>query len=239
MSTPNSPATGSASTTRLWLGICIIIFGLLAALDNLGLLTHGFFLQLWPLALVVLGLVKLSRKEQQQGLSGYVFILAGLFLLVANFGSASLVDAIWPLFIVALGVFVVTKALRSNRSVPPELARDEGFLSGTAIFGGTKRRPTESAFKGGEMTAIFGGFELDLRQAVLTQGQVRVDIFVLFGGGEIRVPQGWAVDIKATTIAGAQEDKTLHFPGEGAAQESRPTLILTGLALFGGLTVTN
>lgn len=236
---PGTTSPGTASSTRLWIGITIIVFGLLAALDNLGFLHDGFFMRLWPLVLVVIGLAKLNRSEPQRGLSGFVFILAGLFILLMNFGGPNLEEAIGPLFIVALGVFIVIKALRKNRSVPPELASHEGFLSGTAIFGGTKRQLSGTEFKGGEMTAIFGGFELDLRQALPSDPQFRVDVFILFGAGELRVPQGWLVDMKAAAIAGALEDKTLHLPSEAGVAEARPTLVITGLALFGSLTVTN
>jgi hypothetical protein len=235
---PESPQ-GNPPTTRLWIGIAVIVFGVLAALDNLIPHHHGFFIQLWPLLLVVIGVSKLSRNQPERGLPGYVFILAGVFLLVVNFGGPNLVELIWPAFIVALGIFIVTKSLRKNRGVPPDLAAHEGFLSGTAIFGGSKRRPAGTDFKGGEMTAIFGGFELDLRNASPLDPQCRVDVFILFGGGEIRVPQGWTVIMKATTIAGALEDKTLHLPVEALETAPRPVLVLTGLALFGGLTVTN
>jgi len=92
-------------------------------------------------------------------------------------------------------------------------------------------------FKGAELTAIFGGFDLDLRLATLEAPQVRVDTFVLFGGGEVKVPQGWAVTMKGTAIMGGFEDKTLHLPAaEGAPQVH---LVITGLVLFGGLVVTN
>ncbi|MCC6514499.1 MAG: hypothetical protein IT187_10825, partial [Geothrix sp.] len=118
--------------------------------------------------------------------------------------------------------------------VPPELARSEDFLQGTAIFGGFKRRVLTQAFKGGELTAIFGGYEVDLRQAALESGQARIDVFVLFGGGEIRVPEGWEVANRATAIAGALSDSTHHGP---TTVEDRPRLVITGLILFGGTEV--
>jgi len=240
--TPMTEANpGNPLSTRLWIGISVIVFGLLAALDNLGFVHEGFFLKLWPVVLVVIGFTRIGRNEPEKGLSGYVFLLAGIFLLVNNFARHSLMETIWPLFIVALGIVIVTKALRKNRGVPPDLAAQDSFLSGTAIFGGTKRRPSTQEFKGGEMTAIFGGFELDLRNVALEGNQVRVDVFILFGGGEIRVPHGWGVTMKATSIAGAFEDKTLHLPAPDGLSEPgvRPNLVITGLALFGGLSVTN
>jgi predicted membrane protein len=239
MTSAPEPSPGCTSTTRLWFGIGIIVFGLLLALDNLGFLHHGFFIKLWPLVLVFLGLSRLGPNQQERGISPFVFIGAGAFLLIWEFGGADFSEAIGPLFIVALGIFIVTRTLRRNRGVPAVLAAHEGYVSTTAIFGGTKRRPASQDFKGGEMTAIFGGFELDLRQAALEEGQARVDVFILFGGGEIRVPQGWSVDMKASAMFGALEDRSLHLPAPAGAAACGPTLVLTGMALFGGLTVTN
>jgi predicted membrane protein len=232
------PPASSPYSTRLWLGIAVIIFGILMALDNLPFSHDHLFLRLWPVILIVVGIGKVSRPQVEKGISGWVFVLAGAFLLLHYFGSDNLTDALGPLFIVALGVFLVTKALRKGRGVPPELAAHDSFISSTAIFSGSKRRVTQQDFKGGELTAIFGGFELDLRQATLEGNQVRVDVFVLFGGGELKIPQDWAVTMKGSAIMGGFEDKTLHMP---SAEPLGPRihLVVTGLILFGGLTVMN
>ena len=57
---------------------------------------------------------------------------------------------------------------------------------------------------------------------------------MLFGGGEIRVPEGWEVANRATAIAGALSDSTHHGP---TTVEDRPRLVITGLILFGGTEV--
>jgi predicted membrane protein len=228
---------------RLWIGVAVIVLGLILTLDSLGLVNSGLLFRLSPALLVVFGVFRIRQDQQTRGLSGYFFILAGLFLLLVNFGPERLSDSVGPLFLVFLGIFLVVKALNKTRRVPPELASHQGFLSCTAIFGGCKRKPQGSDFKGAEMTAIFGGVDLDLRSTVLEQEQVRVDVFALFGSGEIKVPQHWNVTLKATAIAGAVEDKTLHLPGElpgeGAPATARPHLVVTGLALFGGVTIVN
>ncbi|HLO66533.1 MAG TPA: DUF5668 domain-containing protein [Holophaga sp.] len=236
---PYDEHTPQANPTRLWIGIAIIVSGLLALLDNMPFFRgHDFVRNLWPLILIVLGIGKLTRQgPQDKGISGYVLIAAGIFFLVHNFTDGNISELFGPIVIIGLGVFVVMKALRRNRGVPPELAASDAFVSSTAVFSGTKRRVTGQDFKGAELTAIFGGFELDLRQATLEAPQVRVDTFVLFGGGEVKVPQGWAVTMKGTAIMGGFEDKTLHLPSaEGAP---RVHLVITGMVLFGGLVVSN
>ncbi len=223
----------SPFSPKLVLGIAIIVMGLALTLDNLGLVQAHLVFRLWPLVLVALGGAKL-RQEGSGGTGAWVLIFVGLFILLANFGHLQLTDALGPLLIVALGILLVVKALKQSRGVPPELEKSDDFLQGTAIFGGFKRKVLTQAFRGGELTAIFGGFEVDLRRAALAEDQARVDVFVLFGGGEIRVPEGWEIASRATSILGSVSDSTYH---DGESQAGRPRLVITGLTLFGGVEV--
>ena len=224
----------SPFSPKLVFGVAIIVAGLVLTLDNLGLIEAHTILKLWPLVLVAMGVAKLRQDRNSGGLGGWFLVLGGTFLLLFTFARGHLADALGPMLVVALGILIVVKALKQNRGVPPELARSEDFLQGTAIFGGFKRRVLTQAFKGGELTAIFGGYEVDLRQAALESGQARIDVFVLFGGGEIRVPEGWEVSNRATAMFGALNDSTHHGP---STQEYRPRLVVTGLILFGGTEV--
>jgi predicted membrane protein len=224
----------SPFSPKLVLGVAIIVAGLVLTLDNLGLIEAHTILKLWPLVLVAMGIAKIRQERNSGGMGGWFLVLGGSFLLLFTFARGHLADALAPMLVVAVGILIVIKALKQTRGVPPELARSEDFLQGTAIFGGFKRRVLTQAFKGGELTAIFGGYELDLRQASLEAGQARIDVFVLFGGGEIRVPDGWEIANRATAIAGALNDSTHHGPNP---PEGRPRLIITGLILFGGTEV--
>lgn len=234
MNAPVEPKAPSPFSPKLVVGVAIIVAGLVLTLDNLGLVEAHVLFKLWPLVLVAMGIAKIRQDGREGGMGGWFLVLGGAFLLLFTFGRGHLADALGPMLVVALGILIVTRALKQSRGVPPELARSEDFLQGTAIFGGFKRRVASQAFKGGELTAIFGGYEVDLRQAVLENGQARIDIFVLFGGGEIRVPEGWEVIHRTTAIAGALNDGTHHGP---APAEGRPRLVITGLILFGGTEV--
>jgi len=234
MNAPEDAKAPSPFSPKLVVGVAIIVAGLVLTLDNLGLIEAHTILKLWPLVLVAIGAAKIRQDRGGSSLGGWFLVLGGAFLLLFTFGHGHLADALGPMLVVAVGILIVVKALKQNRGVPPELARSEDFLQGTAIFGGFKRRISTQTFKGGELTAIFGGYEVDLRQAVLENGQARIDVFVLFGGGEIRVPEGWEISNRATAIAGALNDSTHHGP---ASPDSRPRLVVTGLILFGGTEV--
>ncbi|HLP30730.1 MAG: hypothetical protein H6P99_840 [Holophagaceae bacterium] len=232
--TPEDAKAPSPFSPKLVLGVAIIVAGLVLTLDNLGLIEAHTIFKLWPLVLVAMGIAKIRQDRSGGGMGGWFLVLGGVFLLLFTFSRGHLAEALAPMLVVAVGILIVVKALKQSRGVPPELAKSDDFLQGTAIFGGFKRRVLTQAFKGGELTAIFGGYEVDLRQAALDSGQARIDVFVLFGGGEIRVPDGWEVSNRATAMFGALNDTTHHGP---SPTEARPRLVVTGLILFGGTEV--
>lgn len=223
-----------AATISLVAGISIVVLGCLIFLSNLGWI-HGYIVwKLWPLVLVAIGGAKLYQRKGEAGVGPILLVGLGLLLLLHNFELASLDSMIAPLIMVALGIFIITHSLKRQRQVPQHLSTSQDFVQGTAIFGGVKRRVSTLNLQGGELTAIFGGFECDLREARL-EGQARLDIFVLFGGGELLVPEGWDVVVRTTSLFGAVDDKTRSAqPQEGV---TRPTLLITGLTLFGGIDI--
>ena len=230
-------AKSTSTSPQLVLGAGIVILGCLLFLANLGFVHDRFIWKLWPLILVALGVSKLvPRREGKSPVGPVILIAIGVLLLLQNFNLGRLDDLIPPLLLIALGIFVVTRGLKRQRSVPDHLAASDDFLSGTAIFGGVSRRLASQDFQGGELTSIFGGFEADLSRAQL-QGSARLDIFILFGGAELRIPEGWDVSVKATAALGGIEDKTYHRPAPVEGEAPRPRLVITGLVLFGGLEI--
>lgn len=215
-------------------GVGMIFLGVLSSLDILGIADMHVVLRLWPLILVFMGIAKI---RQDGGSGGYALLLGGLFALIVIFGHGHVEEFIGPMILVGMGIFVIVKSLNKHRGISPEQRLSEDIVSGSAIFSGFKRRVFAQAFKGGELTSIFGSFDVDLRKAGIQDGPARIDIFVLFGGGELRVPEDWRVDIQASAIFGAIEDKT-HTRGE-ATNEAQPRLIVTGMALFGGVEVSH
>jgi predicted membrane protein len=83
-------------------------------------------------------------------------------------------------------------------------------------MGGFKRRITTPDFRGGEITAIMGGCDLDLRQSSIN-GVAVLNVFAMCGGITIKVPVDWTVELDGTPIMGGFEEKTIVPPTRRSA----------------------
>ena len=112
----------------------------------------------------------------------------------------------------------------------------QGVLREDAIFSGGKRKVVSPDFKGGEVSCIFGGFDIDLRRAGMAGDSAVLVVNAVFGGCDIKVPESWDVVMEISAIFGGCDDKTLH-PDPSLPGVKR--LILRGSAVFGGIDVKN
>jgi len=80
--------------------------------------------------------------------------------------------------------------------------------------------------------ALFGGVDLDMREAVFEAPRVEISGFWCFGGLNIKVPEGMQVRDETAGIFGDTDVRDLGEPIPGA-----PTLVIKGVALFGGVMV--
>jgi len=237
MRNPRLPA--AAGAVRLVFGILVIVAGLLFTLDNFGFVSARFLIGLWPVALIAVGLTKaLQRKGFWNGFWGWVVSLAGLLLLLDNLHILRFpVWKLLPLVLVAFGIRLVQKA--GGRTFPDRTieSRTAATLDETAIFGGWDRAISTKEFLGGEINALFGGFELDLTNCQIPDDEATITVFIAFGGGDIRVPDDWNVEVRAFAIFGGTDDKTDHSPIDGDVPPKK--LVIDGFVVFGGLDIKN
>ena len=112
----------------------------------------------------------------------------------------------------------------------------EGELNDYAIFGGVERKVTTDDFRGGHVSAMFGGVEVDLRRAGMRGDSAVVDVSAMFGGVEFKVPQNWAVVPSVAAIFGGFSNKSVQPNGDMPGVKR---LFIKGSAVFGGVEVKN
>ena len=110
-------------------------------------------------------------------------------------------------------------------------------MKSIAIFAGSKvgRRPWQPGKKVWSI-AIFGGSEIDFRQAELEEGITQVTAFSLFGANKIIVPQGTPVTLSGFSMFGAREDRRLQ--AKKTPTTPAKSLHVNATNIFGACTVT-
>jgi hypothetical protein len=232
---------GQPEASRLGLvwGALIVAAGVALLLDHLGFIAIGSLFRFWPMILIFFGVGHLFTPSNRTW--GGILIVVGAVFQLNSLGITHLRFAdMWPLAIIAVGLMLMWGALK-----PPIVAKGSvdaaDVLEAVAIFGGTERRIKSQAFKGGRATSIFGGVELDFRDANIDGDEATLDINCIFGGVEIRVPDAWNVHSRSIPVLGGYSDKT--GPSSAAPQDpsgpKRKTLIVTGTVIFGGVEIAN
>jgi predicted membrane protein len=230
-------------TPQLAIGICIMAAGILLTLDRLHIAQTDRLLRFWPAALVAVGVTIWVRRPDRQGrFWGSVWIFVGAWLLLNTLGlvRVGFWELFWPLVLVLVGLKLVMHTVSRPAEQQDTAARRGVTL--LAILGESKRSSDDKPFRGGQMTAIMGGCQLDLRQATMAPGdEAPIDLFALMGGLEIWLPSSWAVATDVVPILGGVEDKRL--PAVADARVDRPAepprVLLRGHVVLGGLTIRN
>ena len=79
---------------------------------------------------------------------------------------------------------------------------------------------------------VFGGIELDFREAVFTSMRVEVQVIAVLGSVEIKIPDRVHVENLVNCIFGGSEMKDV-----GAGDPNGPVIVLSGYGVVGGVTV--
>lgn len=102
-----------------------------------------------------------------------------------------------------------------------------------AIFSGSSRAGHWRVRRHTSVLTVFGGADLDTSEAVYEDRTVTINVFCLFGGFSLKVPEGVEVRSQVVGIFGGTDVKVAQ-PQPGA-----PVVILKGAAVFGGVDVRN
>jgi hypothetical protein len=119
----------------------------------------------------------------------------------------------------------------TTTSGQPAQARRGGRI--VAIFSGATRKGAWHAEPVMEVVTVFGGAELDFREAVLPGNEIVLRATTVLGGIEITVPPEMRVVDNGVAILGGRE---IHGGG-GPVDADAPVLRLEGICVLGGVEV--
>ncbi len=219
---------------RAFFGVTIAAFGGVLLLRNLEIIKfdswHVFWGTVWAAGLILAGLMTIfSSRRASLRVWGLLLMTIGVSIGLGAYGviNISIWKIFWPVMLIAIGLMVSVGSGGHKRS-KKSAAADSGSEK-IAIFYGEESR-VKGDYTGGSATAIFGGVELDLRQAKIKDGAV-IDIFTFCGGVSINMPDDVIVKNEVRGILGGSEDRTV------SKSSAKKTIILRGECVLGGLEV--
>jgi predicted membrane protein len=228
------------SDKRLVTGLVIVLAGLLVLAANF-FIDKGSPLYeriyTWEMIIIGVGLIALVVSENK-GTGIMLIVVGGALYLYRHYFRERYADInFWHIFIPAILIIVGLllifrrKGIKMSDGEPIESGDD--YIDDVAIFGGGEKIISSSNFKGGRVTAIFGGSNLDMKNVKLAEGAQYIDILAIFGGMTLLVPEDWDIKVQVVSIFGGFSDKHRISKAE-EQKENKKRLIIKGLAIFGG-----
>jgi predicted membrane protein len=213
---------------RVLMGLGVVAVGIAALLGSFDIINFkDFFSNYWPLLVIAAGVLTFLSNPREF-IWPLILIVAGIILefRVLDIITVNPWQLVWPLIIVAIGLSIMFNRAHDRKNI-----NKSELDSLSAIMSGNTTQNHSSDYKGGDITAVFGGVELDLRKAKITK-EASINMFVLCGGVSLTVPEDWIVKSQVMPIAGGVENKA---PTAGA--KNSPTLIITGDVIMGGVEI--
>jgi predicted membrane protein len=221
-------------------GAIILAIGAIFLLNNMGYVHAGSFFQFWPLLLIFAGLVKMADPCRRAW--GVCLLIFGVLLLLNNLGFGHFSwGEMWPLVLIAAGGLAMWSALQARKAtdgLKTDNADPRTTLNESAVFGGVQKRINAKEFRGGQLQSLFGGIEIDLRDADIDGTEAVLHANAIFGGIEVRVPETWYIAARGQGVFGGFTDST-RYTGSSDPDKPKKTLIVVGSAVFGGVEIRN
>lgn len=220
--------------TKRWIGFILILLGVGFILQQAALLEFSaLFKTWWPLILIIGGLFQFGDRGRGSFLTGILLVVVGGFILADHLLDISLTGYIWPVVIVIIGLAVIF-ARPSKRHHKGYSKNSADSLDLLTVFSGAEQVSYSNQFTGGNALAIFGGADIDLRDAKIAEEGATLELVAIFGGIEIKVPEDMRVEVTGLPIFGGWENKT-RKPKD--IDENQPVLHIHCVAAFGGIEI--
>lgn len=213
------------------LGLFLILVAVLIAGNvifdwNLTLFFPGW----WTLLIIIPAIVNIIKSGF--GIFNTLCVVIGAMLLGVQLFPEQLSwdlfgKLIFPAVLLVIGLNLLFNG--SFKKVPAHVQKGNGRGTDySAVFGAVEQRII-GEFNGADITSIFGGVDLDLREAIITKDIV-INATVIFGGADIFLPSNVRVKLSTVPIFGGASNKA-----ERTSDSDAPTVYISSVCIFGGV----
>ena len=244
---------------RLFAGLFIIGAGALFLAREMGVFIPSWFFT-WQTFLIVIGLFTLL-KSGFQSIGGFIMMaIGGSFLMRDYLPEYNFSHYLWPIALIVFGLFIMLRPRRrcypgrrmyrnryrnswkegvqdqkwqQEKSQGQQSPTSDDYIYINSVLGGVEKNVISKNFKGGEITCVFGGGEIDLTQSEI-EDSAELQVTAVLGGVSLVIPANWQVKSELTACLGGVEDKRQALKDISTTSK---TLVLKGTAVLGGIEI--
>lgn len=233
---------------RYFFGVILIVIGSGFLLDQLGYIEFGDMISIyWPSILIFLGVFGLFDRDESK-LGNLILISFGIILQMRrlDYIDSNIFNLFIPIVLILVGfnLLIFRGIMGRNKVIREEFkenfegktnkkradSNNQEYIDATAIMSGIENINNTDNFKGGRITAIMGGVEIDLRDATLCEEGAFLELNAIMGGIDISLPDDWRVEVSGVPILGAWSNKS-----RGRERTEGPILKVHCFVLMGGI----
>lgn len=221
-------------SARWIIGVVLLVLGGMLLLENvMDMRIFHLYLPWWVFSwhsiMIILGIIILATTSNKT--AGLIVLGIGVFTMLPHW---------WPLLLVLLGIYLLTRKENSsfnfnNSNLSGNV--DPDMIEVVTVFGGCNKIFQSDNFKGGTIFAAFGGSEINLHGCRLAEGTNVIDVTAIFGGSSIQAPSEWNIKLDVIPIFGGISDKRIKSPN--IVYDETRTLLVKGVSIFGGIDIKN
>lgn len=236
--------SGISASPKNIAGLLLIIIGSSILLERADIISEELYdvIISIPSFLILVGAIIFANSSNKI-LGTAVLIIGGLLMAGRIFPDLEIdMRIIFPVIIIMIGFYLIMKNKKTKSGFDrfgKVISRSDSkdFVDEVAVFGGGEKVVHSDNFRGGRITNIFGGSEIDLTDCKLPNDsqEIEIEITALFGACELIVPRDWKVQVDAFQLFGGFSNK-LRKRDEDIVLTPQ-TVFIKGVAIFGGAEI--
>lgn len=218
----------------IW-GLVLITLGIIIGLNAFEIINVDIFFDgWWTLFIIVPCFIGIITEENK--LENIIGLIIGIGLLLWRRDVIE-IGRLWklivPIILILVGISCIFKG-KIDKKIESEIQKinktnDNNYCT---VFSGQEVNLSDEKFDGANLTSVFGGIDLDLRNAKINSDTV-IDVKCVFGGADILVPDNVKVKISSSSFFGGVDNKKKNIDD----QNKKYTLYIKATCVFGGVDI--